>query len=203
MKLKECWMEFTLAKNDKKYVAQKLQHLMAKCKEVDEKCAISITKANVHKLMVLDKEILGLTQLISHMERGGGPSLYPLPTLENPIKLKENIVVLNPCPFCELYYKCYNFICLACGHSYHPLCLLEHSWFSSKCLVEDCEVEFTNEWCATMGLRTKLVHFLGAPMAPFKNCQLKGGKHLKQQPSPTLHGKLMTMLSCLIFFCSC
>jgi hypothetical protein len=74
------------------------------------------------------------------MERGDGPSLYPLPLLCNPSILKENFVELNSCPCCKLCYNCHNYIFSDCGHSYHLWCLLEHLRVSSKCLVKDYEV---------------------------------------------------------------
>jgi hypothetical protein len=140
-KLKECEIKVLLAKNDEKRIAQKLEKVRAKCKATDERCVAFVFEANATKLSALDKEVMGLSQLISEMKNRGGPSLYPLPLLCNPSILEENFVELNMCPCYELCYNCHNYIFSNCGDSYHLWCLLEQSRVSSKCLVKDYEAE--------------------------------------------------------------
>jgi len=143
-KLKECEIKVLLAKNDEKRIAQKLEKMRAECKITVERCVAFVSEANITKLFALDKEVVGLSQLFSQMERGGGPSLYPLPILCNPSILNENFVELNSCPCCKLCYNCHNYFFSSCGHSYHPWYLLEHLKVFPKCLVKDCEVKFVD-----------------------------------------------------------
>jgi hypothetical protein len=110
MKLQKCEVKVMLAKNKEKRATKKLESLKADYKAIDEKYASYVTKENARKLIFLDKENVGLSQLVSQKERGGGPSLYPLPILCNPKRLKETSATLNPCPFCDLCYTCHNYV---------------------------------------------------------------------------------------------
>ncbi len=196
----ECEIEVLLAKNQEKQTTHKLENLKVQCKEVDEKCATYSIEANAHKCDVLNKEILGLNHFISQMERGGGQSLYPLPLECNPNSLLENIVVLNPCPFCELCYNCQNFIFVNFGHSYHPWCPFKHSRGSSKCLVKNCEATFTNEQCATMGFCSKASQSPIMTMVPLGKFVQKRGARLKQWSSLMMENKFAQLFNSLLSF---
>jgi hypothetical protein len=110
MKLQECEIEIMLVNNKEKWTTKKFESLRVGYKATNEKCASCISEANVGKLVLLDREIVGLNQLVSQMEKGGGPSLYPLPMLCNLKKLKETSAMLNPCPFFDLCYTCHNYV---------------------------------------------------------------------------------------------
>jgi len=45
-----------------------VQIMVAECKVTDEKYAVYVSEANVHKIIILDKEVVVLSQLISQME---------------------------------------------------------------------------------------------------------------------------------------
>jgi hypothetical protein len=54
-----------LAKKKEKRATKKLESLKVDYKAIDEKCASCVTKENARKLIFLDKEIVGLSQLVS------------------------------------------------------------------------------------------------------------------------------------------
>jgi hypothetical protein len=99
-----------LVNNKEKWTIKKFESLKADYKAIDEKCGSCVTKANARKLVFLDKEIVGLSQVVSQLGRQGGPSLYPLPILCNLKRLKETSTTLNPCPFWDLYYTCHKYV---------------------------------------------------------------------------------------------
>lgn len=49
-----------------------------------------------------------------------------------------------------------NHIAAVCGHTY-PFCLARHANASRKCLIADCEIPFSSDWCAAWGIRTPKV----------------------------------------------
>jgi hypothetical protein len=110
MKLQECEVEIVLARNKEKRAGKRFKSLKVDYKAIDDKCASCVNEANVGKLVFSDKEIMGMGQLVSQMEKRGGPSLYPLLVLCNPKRLKETLAMLNPCPFYDLCYTCHNYV---------------------------------------------------------------------------------------------
>ncbi len=65
MKLHKCEVKVMLAKKKEKRATKKLESLKVDYKAIDEKCASCVTKENARKLIFLDKEIVGLSQLVS------------------------------------------------------------------------------------------------------------------------------------------
>jgi hypothetical protein len=109
---------------------------------------------------VISARVLSLGSLLTSMEdqlqemkEGRGVSFYPNPIASNPTSPIEVACKINACPVWSLWYSHRNFVSMDCGHTYHHWCLAEHSKKSQKCLLKECNLPFSLEWCASIGIR--------------------------------------------------
>ncbi|KAG0591096.1 hypothetical protein KC19_1G149000 [Ceratodon purpureus] len=88
------------------------------------------------------------------MREGVGNTFWPLPIAACPEQPVQTVHTLNPCPVCRLWYSCFDYVPIGCGHCYHPWCLAEHAKVSSRCLLPDCGKAFVRRHQIALGIRT-------------------------------------------------
>ncbi|KAG0556780.1 hypothetical protein KC19_11G078700 [Ceratodon purpureus] len=112
------------------------------------------------KHMACESRVESLKLILSAMEEqlcrmraGEGAAFFPLPLEgcpQSPIAVTHTI---NACPVCSLWFSCYDFQSLGCGHTYHPYCLYEHAQRNSTCAVEKCQQPFGARSLQAIGIR--------------------------------------------------
>ncbi|KAG0597150.1 hypothetical protein M758_UG315500 [Ceratodon purpureus] len=120
--------------------------------------ATKLEKAAKH--MACESRVQSLKSILSAMEEqlcrmraGEGAAFFPLPLEgcpQSPIALTHT---LNACPVCSLWFSCYDFQSLGCGHTYHPYCLYEHEQRNLMCAVEKCQQPFGTRSLQAFGIR--------------------------------------------------
>jgi hypothetical protein len=78
------------------------------------------------------------------MQIGEGASFFPRPLQDH---------TLNGCPVCSLWFSCFDYSSLACGHTYHPFCLYKYALKSDCCLIASCKKPFDIQNIAAIGIR--------------------------------------------------
>jgi hypothetical protein len=105
------------------------------------------------KVKALEGQAVSMDKQLRMMREVFGDSLWPRPISscsESPVHL---VHTLNPCPVCWLWYSCWDYVTLGCGHSYHPWYLAKYAKVSSKCLLVSYEQPFFPENQVVLGLR--------------------------------------------------
>ena len=105
------------------------------------------------KVKACEGQLVVMEEQLRMMREGFGECFWPTPIAncpESPIHLSHT---LNPCPVCLLWYSCWDYVPIGCGHVYHPWCLASHAKVSSKCLVADCEKVFLRRHQVALGIR--------------------------------------------------
>ncbi|KAG0575151.1 hypothetical protein KC19_VG322100 [Ceratodon purpureus] len=143
--------------------------------------------AIVDRISFSEKMLCSYNEQLQCMSMG---EVFPVPISENPRVPERVACILNACPMCGLWYKCYNYITAACGHTYYPWCIVEHS--KSSCMVALCDESFTVEWVAAIGIRPKANTGAGeqrrnALMIPSKTLKIEAGINSEDIMSDELH----------------
>ena len=71
---------------------------------------------------------------LQQMSTRGGAILFPRPILGDPSSASTTLCMINACPVCGLWFKCFNFIPAPCGHTYHLWCIAEYALAGSACV---------------------------------------------------------------------
>lgn len=103
------------------------------------------------RVSCLESSLSSMREQLRRMQVGDGAALYPRPLESSP---EEPVVVshsLNACPVCSLWYECFDYSSLACGHTYHPYCLAEYAQKASVCLVQSCLEPFASKSLVAIG----------------------------------------------------
>ncbi|KAG0594907.1 hypothetical protein M758_UG121100 [Ceratodon purpureus] len=103
-------------------------------------------EAGVGQLIVIEEQL-------QMMKEGFEDSFWPVPIAKCPEEPVHLVHTLNPCPVCHLWYSCWDYVPLGCGHCYHPWCLASHAKASAECLVADCEKRFLRRHQIALGIR--------------------------------------------------
>ena len=83
--------------------------------------------------------ISAMEEQLCHMRAGDGAAFFPLPLEGCPQSPVAVTHTLNACPVCSLWFSCYDYSSLACGHTYHPYCLYEHAQRATTCAIAVCQ----------------------------------------------------------------
>lgn len=98
-------------------------------------------------------QLIVMEEQLRMMREGFGDCFWPVPIAKCPERPVHLVHTLNPCPVCHLWYSCWDYVPIGCGHCYHPWCLASHAKVSSKCLVADCEKAFLRWHQVALGIR--------------------------------------------------
>jgi hypothetical protein len=77
-------------------------------------------------------------KVVRNMERGGGTSFWPKPTLHPSFLVEIDstpFIVLKACGFCKAGYNYYDISVSSCKHTYHLFYLGEMLKIGNKCLI--------------------------------------------------------------------
>jgi len=140
----------SLAELEEKFAHERFLDSEQKCSLAHAKVLESNNKFENRskELKTLETEVFNFEFQVQRMCEGGGTATYPLPLFGDLTTLPKKISLLNACSMCNSWYSCNNHVSALCGHTYHPFCLVKHANASNKCLLSDCEIEFSKEWCA-------------------------------------------------------
>lgn len=97
--------------------------------------------------------ISAMEEQLSRMRAGDGAAFFPQPVEGCPQEPVAVTHTLNACPVCSLWFSCYDYSSLSCGHTYHPFCLYEHSQKSGTCAVDLCQQPFGVQTLRAIGIR--------------------------------------------------
>jgi hypothetical protein len=85
--------------------------------------------------MALESVLLSMREQLHRMQVSDGATLYSQPLERSPLVPIVETHMLNACPICSLWFECFDYFSLACGHTYHSYCLFEHAQKSSVSLL--------------------------------------------------------------------
>ena len=105
------------------------------------------------KVEALEKQAVDMEEQLRMMREGFGDTFWPMPIDQCPELPIHLVHTLNPCPVCHLWYSCWDYVPIGCGHCYHPWCLAEHAKVSSKCLLRECGKPFDRRHEVALGIR--------------------------------------------------
>lgn len=137
----------------------------------------------------LRSSLVSMREQLSRMQVGEGVALFPLPLQSSPQEPVIENHTLNACPVCSMWFECYDYASLSCGHTYHPFCLHEYAQKANKCLVPCCDEPFGSKNLAALGIRPTSV-----PEA--KKDQLRGVKEevtAVKSSQKTISGEFLSM----------
>lgn len=97
--------------------------------------------------------ISAMEEQLCHMRAGDGAAFFPLPLEGCPQSPVAVTHTLNACPVCSLWFSCYNYSSLACGHTYHPYCLYKHAQRATTCAFAMCQQPFGVQSLRAIGIR--------------------------------------------------
>ncbi|KAG0561773.1 hypothetical protein KC19_9G090800 [Ceratodon purpureus] len=141
----------------------------------------------------LESVLMSMREQLSRMHVGDGAALYPRPLESSPqLPVSENHT-LNACPVCSLWYECFDYASLACGHTYHPYCLYEYAQKAEVCLFGDCHEPFAAKTLTALGIRpsarldvaTKLMRSVKEEVAGKSSEATRSGATTDATTSPT------------------
>ena len=101
----------------------------------------------------LEKVLLSMHEQLHKMHAGDGAVFYPRPLDSCPQRPVVRSHTLNACPVCTLWYDCFHYFSLGCGHTYHPYSLHQLVQTSSECLVPHCRETFATRSLVAIGIR--------------------------------------------------
>ncbi len=135
VKVKDLKAYKIVVKNDLQCVVERLMVTKDNSNILEEVVAKYKTKYEMvsQQLRVAESRIHSIQTQLHRMKKGWGLSLNPLPFVDN-LEVVENLNYnLNVCLVCGFCYKCHDHMTTPCGHTYHPLCMLQHSTGDLKC----------------------------------------------------------------------
>jgi hypothetical protein len=133
----------------------------------------------------LQKVLVGMGDQWKRMSDGEGVATYPRPISADPETAIRTSTSINPCPICKMWYSYSNCHFVACGHTYHPWCLLEYAKTATTCTVPSCDVPFsTTDWLAALGIQP-LINDVDCGLVPSRKGLKERGYRRKEMVKTT------------------
>ena len=105
------------------------------------------------RVSCLESSLISMREQLTRMQVDDGAALYPRPLVNSPQVPVVETHTLNACPVCSLWFECFDYSSLGCGHTYHSYCLAEYAGKASNCLVPCCQEPISLNSLAAIGIR--------------------------------------------------